>query len=94
MISGADRSGHAHVVLSGPAASSGWCAQVPDGAQGSVINPVSKRGTGAGHPIARGLLGAGCNLGIGLINRDVAPLEPAERYLVLSLGIAMTGREP
>ena len=41
MISGADRSGHAQLVLPGAPASSGWCAQVVDGAQGSVINPVS-----------------------------------------------------
>ena len=42
MISGADGSGHAHLVLSGPAPSSGWCAQVPGGADGSVSNGVSK----------------------------------------------------
>ena len=41
MILGADGSVRAHLVLLGPPAPSGWCADVPDGAGSSVSNPVS-----------------------------------------------------
>ena len=44
VILGAGGSVRAHLVLLGPPAPSGWCARVPDGARGSVSNPVSKSG--------------------------------------------------